>query len=430
MTATLSNDAVRESILAATESATAIRRDLHAHPELGFDETRTSGVIQRELAALGIAFRADMGGEEPGTGTGVTAHLPATVNAAGPCIGLRADIDALPIHEETGRDYASTTAGVMHACGHDGHTANLLGVARVLSAMEHRPNPVTLVFQPAEEGGGGGEKMCRDGCLDGGVQAGVDGDVDLGPSVARMYGLHGWPEMHLGQIATRPGPLLAATDEFDVVVRGEGGHAAFPHKAADPVLCSAHVITALQSIVSRNTGPTDACVVTVATTENPSVAHNVIPPFVRIGGTVRTLRNETRAMARERFYAVVTGTCAAMGCRAEITWHDGYPVTRNDAGEAARVLDVARAIVGNAAVTELDEPFMGGEDFSYYCERVPSCFFVVGLTPDGDDVNAAAKLHQAGFDFNDNALPIGMEMMVRLAMAGVEAGCAMGGEEG
>ncbi|MEX0876590.1 MAG: amidohydrolase, partial [Phycisphaerales bacterium] len=237
------------------DEITAIRRDLHAHPEILFTEERTSGVVKKELDRLGITYRTDMGGREPGTGFGVMAHIPATVDRPGDCIGLRADMDALPITEPDGRPHKSTHPGQMHACGHDGHTAILLGVARVLAGLEHRPNPVTLVFQPAEEGGGGGDKMCRDGVLNGDPVDSTN-PAGFGPPIARMYGLHGWPDLPLGTVSTKPGPLLAATDTFDITITGTQGHAAYPHLCVDPVVAAAQVISMAQSIVSRNTRPT------------------------------------------------------------------------------------------------------------------------------------------------------------------------------
>jgi amidohydrolase len=405
------NTDLKAAIRGELARVTEIRRDLHRHPELGFEESRTSGVVQRELSELGIRFISGVGGEKPGTGTGVIAHLPATVDRAKGSVGLRADMDALPIEEATGVEYSSQTPGTMHACGHDGHTAMLLGAARVLSRLEHRPNPVTFVFQPAEEGGGGGEKMCRDGALGGGDRAGVD----LGPPVQRMYGQHGWPQLALGTIGTRPGPLLAATDEFDVTIRGVQGHAAFPHLAADPVLAASAVVQALQTIVSRNTKPTDAVVVTVASIHG-GTAHNVIPFEVKLNGTVRTLSDENRAMAKRRFYEVTEGVAGSLGCRAEIVWHEGYPVTHNDADATADFFRLARDTVGEDAALLMPEPVMGGEDFSYYGRQVPACFFTLGLCPEGADPAAQPQLHQPTFDFNDDALGVGIEMLCRLAL--------------
>ncbi len=394
---------LRELIQKELPELTAIRRDLHAHPELGYQERRTSGVVVRELARLGIAHRAGYAG-----GTGVVAHLPATVSGGDSqgAIGLRADMDALPIEERTGVAYASTTRGVMHACGHDGHTTNLLGVARVLSKVE-RPRPVTLIFQPAEEGGAGGKRMCEEGALRG------DGGGGLGAPVSEIYGLHGWPQLALGKVATRPGPLLAATDNFVVTVRGRQSHAAQPHLGHDPIVCASAMIGALQTIASRAVSPTDSVVVTVGTIQG-GTARNIIPEAVTFAGTVRTLTPETRETARERFFALVRGVAAGHACEAQIAWEEGYPVTRNDPEATERFFAVARETLGAARVEEVPAPTMGGEDFSYYGQHVPACFFVLGLLEEGRAEMPA--LHQPEFDFNDAALPVGIEMMCALAL--------------
>ncbi|MFG0256302.1 MAG: M20 family metallopeptidase [Phycisphaerales bacterium JB043] len=376
----------------------AIRHDLHAHPELMYQERRTSGRVCEVLDRLGIECRSGLAG-----GTGVLAHLPATTGSE-VCVGLRADMDALPIFEQTGLAYASTHEGVMHACGHDGHTAMLLGAAMVLARLEERPFGVTFVFQPAEEGGAGGERMCEDGCLDGSV---------LGGSVRWMYGLHGWPVMALGEVGTRAGALLASTDDFEVVVRGVQAHAAMPHVGVDPIVASSAIVTGLQTIGSRSVDPLDSVVCTVGRFHAGS-ANNVIPSEARLTGTVRTLRETTRALAEERFRALVERIASAHGCEASVDWKVGYPVTSND----ARLVDHWRALaverVGEARVVDVPQPFMGGEDFAFYGERVPSCFFLLGLCPEGE--TDPALLHTPGFDFNDEAIPLGVEMFVRLAL--------------
>jgi amidohydrolase len=401
---------VPDLVRAALPEVAAIRRDLHAHPELGYHETRTSGIVVRELKRLGVAHRAGLAG-----GTGVVAHLPAT----GPArergrrgaVGLRADMDALPIHERTGAPWASTTPGVMHACGHDGHTANLLGVARVLSMLDDRPNPVTLIFQPAEEGGAGGRRMCEDGVLAG------DGAGGLGPPVEVIYGLHGWPQLPVGVVATRPGPLLAATDNFVVTVTGVQAHAAYPHLARDPVVAAAHVVTALQTIASRSVAPLDSVVVTVGAIAG-GTARNIIPESVRLTGTVRTLTPQVRQKARERFFALVAGVADGLGCRAQIDWEEGYPVTSNDPGATDRFFTVARRVLGEGAVRTIEQPTMGGEDFAYYGRHVPACFFVLGLCPPERLARGEAypSLHQPEFDFNDGALETGLRAMCALAL--------------
>ena len=404
----MSTPDLRSLIAAELPEIIDIRRDLHAHPELGYEERRTCGVVVRELERLGVAHVAGLAG-----GTGIVAHLPATTADGGGSAGaiaIRADMDALPIEERTGAPYASTRRGVMHACGHDGHTAILIGVARVLSKVEHRPNPVTLIFQPAEEGGAGGRRMCEDGALLGESA----GRIGLGPPVREIYGLHGWPLLPLGHVATRPGPLLAATDGFTIHVRGTQCHAAYPHLGRDPVVAAAAVVSALQTIPSRNASPLDSVVVTVGIIQG-GTARNIIPETVTLSGTVRTLRPETRAMARERVCAVAQGVAAGMGCAAEVQWEEGYPVTRNDEGAAERFFAVARRTLGDRRVGVVPEPSMGGEDFSFYGRHVPACFFFLGLLPEGQA--SMPSLHQPEFDFNDEALPIGIETMCALALA-------------
>jgi len=382
----------------------AIRHDLHAHPELKFKESRTSKVVQQQLTGLGIQFASDIGGKDPGTGTGVLAHIPATADNPGPCIGLRADMDALPITEISDNAYKSTNEGVMHACGHDGHTTILLGVAKLLSQLEHRPNPISLFFQPAEEGGAGAEKMIRDGAMD---------DL-LGPPITRMFGLHGWPDQPLGTVATRPGPLLASTDTFTITISGTQAHAAYPHLSNDPIVAGSSIVSALQTIVSRSTSPTDSVVVSV-TTFHSGTAFNVIPAAAILQGTVRTLSDDSRSATKARFYELVESTAKAHGCTASIEWFPGYPVTMNDPDQTEHVFETARS-AGNCTHTQLvPEATLGGEDFSYYAQRVPSCFFFLGLARDKN--TPYPGLHTPSFDFNDQSIPLGVEMMCRLALS-------------
>ncbi len=390
----------------------AIRRDLHAHPQILFTEEYSSKLIQDELTRLGITFRANMGGKAPNTGTGVMAHIPATVDSPGDCIGLRADMDALPITELNTFAHKSTNPGQMHACGHDGHTAILLGVARVLGHLEHRPNPVTLIFQPAEEGGGGGEKMIRDGALTGGPVS--KPDSGLGPPITRMYGLHGWPDMPLGTVATKPGALLAATDTFDITITGSQGHAAYPHLCNDPIVASAAIISAAQTLVSRTTSPTDSLVVTFGAI-HAGTAYNIVPETATLKGTVRTLNMDTRATTKARFFELVESTAKAMGCRAQITWNTGYPVTKNDPAEADRVMQISQQATLTTGFELVQEPSMGGEDFSYYALEVPACFYLIGLNE--SQAEPYPGLHTPTFDFNDKAIGVGMEMMCLLALS-------------
>jgi amidohydrolase len=392
-------------IKADTPRLTGLRRELHKNPELSNNEHKTAKRIEAELRELGLTTKTGLATN----GTGVIAYLPATTGTS-ETIALRADIDALPITESTGKAYASTNPGVMHACGHDGHTAILLGVARALTKLDERPNNVLFVFQPAEEDGGGADIMCRQGVLQGEAGGG------LGEPVTRIYGLHGWPRMELGKVGTRPGPLMASTDDFDVRIVGRGGHAAMPHLARDPILAASSVVVALQSIASRSINPNDAGVITVGQFQ-AGTANNIIPDSARIVGTIRALNDATRALLAERFRTVVESTAAAHGCKAEIDWQPGYPVTTNDPDTAQHVLDIARQALGEDAVQMVPEASMGGEDFSYYGHHVPACFFLLGLLPDGADANAVPMLHQPGFDFNDDALPIGVRLMCALATA-------------
>lgn len=376
-----------------------IRHDLHAHPELGYEEKRTSKVIQDFLRELGVEHKAGLA-----KGTGVFAHLEGKGTSA---VGIRADIDALPIVEENTFDWKSQYAGCMHACGHDGHTTILLGVAKVLSQIaqeETLPNPVSFVFQPAEEGGGGGKQMVLDGCLNGSL---------LGPKVGMMFGLHGWPQLSLHHVATKSGPMLAADIGVSVTIRGIGGHAAFPQFCNDPILCASNVVTSLQQLVSRNTDPLDALVVSI-TMFHSGTAHNVIPEEVELVGTMRYLEKETGEMAKRRFHEIVNGVAAAHGCTASIDLRDGYPVTRNDPQAVETFFEIAKQTIPHERVLPFENPVMGGEDFSYYCQEVPSCFFALGLLPNG--VKEIPALHQPTFDFNDDAIRTGVKMFCSLAL--------------
>lgn len=397
------NDNVKALIGAELASLIAIRHDLHAHPELSFQEKRTSELVQRELAKLatsGLTFKAGLAG-----GTGVLAYLPPTDGAADakPSIGLRADMDALPISEKTGKKYASTVPGIMHACGHDGHVAMLLGAARVLSKLSHRPRGVHFVFQPAEESGAGGNELCKEGVLDGKV---------LGPKIERMYGLHGWPTTPLNVVGSRPGPLLAATDDVIVTITGEQSHAAYPHFSKDSILCVAQCLISLQQLVARNSSPFDNIVCSMTMIKG-GTANNIIPREAQFQGTIRTLTPETRALAKKRFFEIVNGVASAHDCKAHIDWHEGYPVTFNDPALTEKWFATATRTLGQDRVRRVPEPTMGGEDFSYYAQKVPSVFFLLGLQRPGD--KNPATLHQPEFDFNDDAIATGVEMFVALA---------------
>ncbi len=390
---------VRELVREGLAEAIAIRHDLHTHPELGYQEVRTSGVVQRELGALGIQFVPGLA-----QGTGVLGYLPATRPDA-PTVALRADMDALPIEENTGLPYRSSKPGVMHACGHDGHTAILLTVAKTLSKLADRPNNVLFVFQPAEEGGAGGKRMCEDGVLQGKV---------LGNKADIIYGLHGSPGYHVGSVSTRTGPLMAAASEFSVRVKGKGAHAAYPHYGIDPIVAGAHIVTALQTIASRTVGPLDSVVVTVGEFK-AGVAHNVIPDEALLRGTLRTLRAETDLLARRRVEEIVSGVADALGAHAQVVWGaNPYPVVVNDAEATERFRTIARAAIGSEFVHEELNPSMGGEDFAFYGQEIPACFYWLGLLPEGRE--AYPNLHAPEFDFNDAAIPTGSTLMCELAL--------------
>jgi amidohydrolase len=407
MTATgIETGLLRKLIHEELDDLVAIRHDLHAHPELGYQEKRTSEVVRRELKRAGVEFKADLAG-----GTGVLGHLAGGGQRA---IGLRADMDALPIQEVGDREYKSKCDGVMHACGHDGHTTILIGTARVLARLAREgapgrsgdnalPRPVTFVFQPAEEGGAGAEKMIADGCLDGSV---------LGTPVGEMFALHGWPRVPLGIVGTRPGPMMAAADRFDLTVQGQACHAAWPHVGRDPIVCGAAVISALQTVPSRNVNALDSIIVSVTRVQG-GTTHNIIPGEIQISGTVRTLDPEVQHRAERRIREIAEGVARGYGCEAKLNYHRGYPPTVNDPGAVETFRDIAREAVGTERVIDLEHPVMGGEDFAYYGQVVPACFFVLGLAADGSGM---PELHQPAFDFEDRAIPTGIEMFCRLAL--------------
>jgi len=398
--APVSAASIRALIAEEMPQLVAIRHDLHAHPELGYEERRTSAVVQRELTKAGVAFKADLAG-----GTGVLGHLPGRTPRA---VGLRADMDALPIEEQSELPYRSTTPGTMHACGHDGHTTILLGAARVLARLAKSnplPHPVSFLFQPAEEGGGGGKRMVEDGCLDGRV---------IGPPVERIFGLHGWPEYPLGVVGTRVGPLLAASDRFEIVVTGVGGHAAWPHACRDPVVAASAIVQAVQTIASRSVGPLDAVVVSITMIDAGS-GFNIIPSSAIIRGTARTLSATVQQLVMRRLKEITTSVATAYGCSAELDYRINYPVTLNHAGAVAQFNRVAEESLGSERLRPVEQPVMGGEDFAFYGQQIPACFFVLGLVPAGR--SAMPALHHPSFDFTDDAMATGVEMFVRLALS-------------
>ncbi len=393
------SDRVRALIAEELPSLVDLRHDLHMHPEIMYEEVRTAEVVRRELSRAGVEFVPGLAG-----GTGTLAALPGGAEKS---IGLRADMDALPIQEESDRPWRSRVDGRMHACGHDGHTTILIGAARVLSRLSRErplPRPVTFLFQPAEEGGAGGRRMVEEGALEG---------TRLGAAVAEIYALHGWPQFELGTVGTRAGAMMAASDRFDVLVRGSGGHAAWPHATRDPVPAACAIVTALQTIISRNTHVSDPSVLSV-TMIQAGTAFNVIPSSAELHGTVRTLSEASRELIERRIGEIAESIARAHGCSASTEYRRGYPITSNDPGAVAVFERVARESVGAERVRTVPHPVMVGEDFAYYGLEVPSCFFALGLRP--HDAASMPELHQPDFDFSDAAIPVGIELMCRLAL--------------
>lgn len=363
------------------------RRHLHAHPELAFEEKETAAFIAAKLREFGLEVKEGIGG------TGVVGVLR---RGNGPMVGLRADIDALPIMEATGLSYASQTQGKMHACGHDGHTTMLLGAARVLSEMPPENGSIAFIFQPAEENEGGGKAMVEDGLF-----------RDFPAS--SVYGMHNWPGLPAGQFAVHTGPVMAAFDTFEMIVEGQGSHGAMPHQGIDPIAVSMQLYQAWQLIVSRSVSPTDAAVISV-TQIHAGDTWNVVPNAVTLRGTVRTLRPETRDMIEQRMRERAEHICRAFGAKAHFHYLRRYPATINTAAEA-ETARLTAADTGNAAVLTGLAPSMASEDFSYMLNEKPGAYIWLGNGPAEDGHN----LHSPRYDFNDAVLPTGVEYWVRLA---------------
>jgi len=375
--------------------AVNLRHRLHRIPELCFEEFETAKTIRAELDELQLPHI-------DGVENAPTATICLIGDSKKPCIALRADIDALPIHEQTNLPYASTHAGKMHACGHDGHSATLAGVAGILKSMaDELPVCVKLIWQPAEEDQGGAERLVKAGVLDG----------RIGPSVRAIFGLHGWPGLPVGCIATRPGPLLAATDIFQAVFSGRGCHGAFPHLGADPIVAACEAVVNLQQFVSREMDPTEPAVVTVGIIRGGS-ATNIIPDEARIDGTIRTLGEGPRKQARAAILRRCQAIAAAGNCSAKVDFQDGYPATINDPAMSEYVAKIARKTFGPERYIPVGRPCMGGEDFAYYLQKVPGNFFLVGVEPPGAK---HPQLHTDKYDFTDAAIAIGMRMFTELA---------------
>ena len=369
------------------------RRDFHENPELLFDVHRTAGIVAEKLKEFGC--------DEVVTGlgrTGVVAVIKGRTNNSGKVIGLRADMDALPIEEATDVPHKSKVPGKMHACGHDGHTAMLLGAAKYLAETRNFDGTAVMIFQPAEEGGGGGDEMVKDGLME---RFGVQ----------EVYGLHNMPGIPVGAFAIRPGPMMAAADRFDIFIEGKGGHAARPHDCIDTVLVTAHVITALQSIVARNVDPLESAVISTCMVKTGDT-YNVIPQTAHLQGTVRTLTEEVRDLCETRIKAVVEATCAAFGAKATVDYRRGYPVTMNDPERTTFMAEVAAA-VGQGVDTTV-APLMGAEDFSYMLNERPGAYIFMG---NGD----TAGVHHPAYDFNDDAIPYGVSLWAKIIETGMPA---------
>ena len=357
----------------------AWRRDLHENPEILFETHRTSALVAERLRAFGCDEVVEGIGR-----TGVVGVIHGRETGSGRTVALRADMDALPISEATGLPHASRVPGAMHACGHDGHTAMLLGAAKYLAETRAFDGTALVVFQPAEEGGGGGREMCANGMMD-------------RWDVTEIYGMHNWPGRPLGSFAIRAGAFFAATDTFEIVVEGKGGHAAKPQETVDPTLTAAHIVLALQSIVSRNADPVAQIVVSVTSIESSSKAFNVIPARVTLRGTVRTMTVAMRNLGEERVRAIASATATVFGANAGIVYARGYPVMVNHPEQTEYAAEVARAVSGGCDEAPL---VMGGEDFSYMLEERPGAYILVGN-------GASAPVHHPEYDFDDEAIPAG-----------------------
>ncbi|QUJ75073.1 amidohydrolase [Sulfitobacter albidus] len=366
---------------------TAWRRDLHEHPEILFEVHRTAATVAEKLRAFGCDEVVEGIGR-----TGVVGVIKGRETGSGKVVGLRADMDALPMTEATGLEYASKTEGAMHACGHDGHTAMLLGAAQYLAETRNFDGTVVVIFQPAEEGGGGGKVMCDDGMMDRwGIQ--------------EVYGMHNWPGMPTGSFAIRPGPFFAATDLLDIEIEGRGGHAAKPNETIDPTVIASQIVLALQTIVSRNADPIGDIVVSITSFETSSNAYNVIPQRVNLKGTVRTMTTELRDLADKRVNEICTGIASAMGATAKVAYERNYPPMVNHPEQTEFAADVARSVAGDCAEAPL---VMGGEDFAFMLEARPGAYILVG---NGDTAN----VHHPLYNFNDEAIPAGCSWWAGIA---------------
>ncbi|MCP8938840.1 M20 family metallopeptidase [Alsobacter sp. SYSU M60028] len=386
--------AVINRIAAFADEIADWRRDLHAHPELDYDVHRTAGVVAEKLKAFGC--------DEVVTGIGRTGVV-GVIKGSLPgdrVIGLRADMDALPIQEITGKPYASRNAGRMHACGHDGHTAMLLGAARYLAETRNFAGTAVVIFQPAEEGGGGGKAMVDDGLMD---RFGVQ----------EVYGMHNAPGLPVGEFALRPGPMLAAADRFTIQIEAKGGHAAYPHQAIDAVVIGSQMVTALQSVVARNVDPLESAVLSI-TWFHAGDAFNVLPQSATLKGTVRTFKPAVQDLVEQRLKDVATAVAAMHGATATVEYNRGYPCTSNHLRQTEFAASVAKEVAGEDKVDTDYAPVMGAEDFSYMLLARPGAFIFIG---NGD----TASVHHPAYDFEDRAIPHGVSYWARLVEASMPA---------
>ncbi len=362
------------------------RHDIHQHPEILFETHRTSALVRDKLKEFGCDEVIEGIGK-----TGVVGVINGQTNQSGKVIGLRADMDALPITEETGLDYSSKIPGAMHACGHDGHTSMLLGAAKYLCETRNFDGQAVVIFQPAEEGGGGGLEMCKDGMME-------------NFKIDEVYGMHNWPGVELGKFAIRSGPFFAASDFIEAIISGKGGHAAKPHETIDPTVIASQIVVALQTIASRRSDPVEQVVVSITSFETSSTAFNVIPQEVKIKGTVRTLDPDVRDLAEKEFLRITELTAEAMGGSADAKFTRGYPVMSNSTEQTEFAAKVARDVAGECAEAPL---VMGGEDFAYMLEERPGAYILLG---NGD----SSPVHHPKYNFNDDAIPFGCSWLVEL----------------
>ena len=374
----------------------AWRRDLHAHPETAFEETRTAAIVAQLLESFGIAVERGV------AKTGIIGTLAGSRPGRGRAIALRADMDALPVHEKTGVPHASQNEGRMHACGHDGHTAMLLGAARYLAETRNFAGTVHFIFQPAEENEGGARVMVEEGVLD-------------RYSVEAIYGMHNWPGLPEGQFAIRPGPMMAAFDIFEIAITGRGAHAAMPHLGIDPIVVAAQIVTGLQTIASRNVNPLDGAVVSV-TQIHGGDTWNVIPDDVVLRGTTRSFDPAVRDALEPAIRRVADGVCAALGATARVHYERRYPPTVNSLAETAFAADIAASLVGGDNVRHDLLPSMGAEDFAWFLERKPGAYIWIGNGAGAGQ----AMLHNPHYDFNDDILALGASYWARLAETALE----------